>query len=157
MVRITAPCCLSHHLLPKHCARGIVSPNPSFERTAEGGRSISTLGAFSPRHASYGDANMNVERIWAADVYRDGGSYGFCFDSDDGHWYEFFLQTRAFEEPQPQESHYPPVIYLESVNDKKPVQQLTWEEAKAFIAPLRYEGQRFQELVAVVNREGKRG
>lgn len=98
---------------------------------------------------------MKVQAIWAADVYRDGGSYGFCFDSDDGRWYEFFLQTRAFDQSPSPESHFPPVIYLESVNDKKPVQRLTWEEAKAFVAPLQYENQRFHEMVAIVIREGK--
>jgi len=99
---------------------------------------------------------MKVQKIWAADICRDGGSYGFCFDSDDGHWYEFFLRTRAFEQPQSEESHHPPVIYLESVNDRKPVQQLTWEEAKIFIAPLHFDEQRFDELVAIVMREGRR-
>lgn len=104
---------------------------------------------------------MKVKKIWGADTYRDGGSYGFCFNSDDGHWYEFFVRTRAFEQLQSQESYYPPVIYLERQLDK-PVQQLTWEEAKAFIAPLHFEGQRFknegqrfQELVAIVMREGR--
>ena len=45
VVCVTASRCSQRRLLPKHFARGIVSPNPSFERTAKGGRSISTLGA----------------------------------------------------------------------------------------------------------------
>ena len=44
VVHLTEACCSSRCLLPKHCMRGIVSPNPAFERTARGGRSISTLG-----------------------------------------------------------------------------------------------------------------
>ena len=100
--------------------------------------------------------DVKVVKIWSADVYRDGGSYGFYFDSDDGHWYEFFIQTRAFEDPPSEESHYPPVIFLGSVNDKKPVRLFTWEEAKAFIAPLHYEEQRFDEIVAIVMQEGRR-
>lgn len=100
---------------------------------------------------------MNVSKIWAADIYRDGGSYGFCFDSDDGRWYEFFLQTRAFEEPPAPESHLPPVIYLESVNDRRPIQQLNWDEANAFVEPLHFEEPRFQELVEIVRRKGKIG
>ena len=95
-----------------------------------------------------------VVKIWGADVYRDGGSYGFCFDSDDGNWYEFFLQTAAFE-PSPTESHHSPVIYLESVNDKRVAQRLSWEEANAIIAPLHFENSRFTELVAIVKNHGK--
>lgn len=98
---------------------------------------------------------MKVAKIWAADVYRDGGSYGFCFDSDDGNWYELFLGTRAFEIPTPQESHFPPVIFLESVNDKKPVRHLSWEEAMDFVAPLRFSNERFKELVSIIERSGK--
>ena len=106
---------------------------------------------------------MKVQNIRGADMYRDGGSYGFLLSSDNGHRHEFFLQTRFPEQPRPQESHHPPVIYLGSRNDDKPVQQLTWEEAEAFIAPLHFkgrrfqnEGQRFQEFVAIVMREGRR-
>jgi hypothetical protein len=98
--------------------------------------------------------NMKVQKIWSADIYRDGGSYGFCFDSDDGHWYEFFLEVRTCE--QSEESHHPPVIFHKSVNHKNPSQQLRWEEAKAFIAPLHYDEPRFNELVAIVMREGRK-
>ena len=73
---------------------------------------------------------MKVQNIWGADMYRDGGPYGFLFSSDNGYRYEFFLQTRFLEQPRSQESHHPPVICLGSRNDDKPVQQLTWEEAK---------------------------
>lgn len=97
---------------------------------------------------------MKVLKIWEADIYRDGGSYGFCFDSDDGHWYEFFLQIKAFEKSN--DSHYPPVIYLEGCNSNKVVKKLNWAEAKEFIAPLKYENTRFEELVNIVKNEGKR-
>jgi len=96
-----------------------------------------------------------VVKIWDADIYRDGGSYGFCFDSDDGNWYEFFLQTRAFE-VSATESHHPPVIYLESVNSKQAVRALSWAEAKTFVAPLHYENKRFAELVSIVENEGRK-
>jgi len=96
-----------------------------------------------------------VVKIWSADIYRDGGSYGFCFDSDDGNWYEFFLQTRAFE-VSATESHDPPVIYLKGVNSKQAIRTLSWEEAKTFVVPLHYESTRFAELVnIVVNAESK--
>jgi hypothetical protein len=95
---------------------------------------------------------MRVQRVWGADICRDGGSYSLCFDSDDGRWYELFLKTRAFEQFGP--SHEPPVIYLGSADDGHAVQALTWQEAKAFIAPLSFEGARFAELRRVVDTEG---
>lgn len=97
---------------------------------------------------------MKVLKIWNADIYRDGGSYGFCFDSDDGHWYEFFLKTKAFEESE--DSHYPPVIYYEGCNSNKIVRKFTWTEAKEFVVPLKYESIRFDELLIIVQNEGKR-
>jgi hypothetical protein len=95
---------------------------------------------------------MNVERIWSADVCRDGGSYSLCFDADDGRWYEFFLQTRAFEGDGP--SHLPPVIYLEGVNGGHEVQRLTWDQARQFLGPLRFDNARFAELIEIVQRGG---
>jgi hypothetical protein len=99
--------------------------------------------------------SLRVQDIWDADVYRDGGSYGFCFDSDDGRWYEFFLKTKAFEQPS-SESHYPPVIYLEGCNSGQVTQSLTWQEAKSVVAPLRYDNARFAELVEIVMNEGRK-
>lgn len=95
---------------------------------------------------------MNVKRIWVADICRDGGSYSLCFDSDDGRWYELFLKTRAFEGGTP--THHPPVIYLEGVNGGQLVTSLTWHEARQFVAPLRYEGERFVELLQIIETEG---
>ncbi len=95
---------------------------------------------------------MQVQRVWGADICRDGGSYSLCFDSDDGRWYEFFLKTRAFAQSGP--SHESPVIYLGSVNDGLAVQSLTWQEAKAFTAPLSFDNARFEELRRIVDSEG---
>lgn len=95
---------------------------------------------------------MKVQRVWGADICRDGGSYSLCFDSDDGHWYELFLKIRAFEGAGP--SHEPPVIYRGSANDGHAVQSLSWHEAKAFVAPMSFEGNRFDELRRVIDTEG---
>lgn len=95
-----------------------------------------------------------VKRIWAADICRDGGSYCFCFDSDDGNWYEFFLKTKAFD-PTASTSHDAPVIYRESSNDGQLVRALTWAEAEQFVSQLNYDDTRFQELLAVVASEGR--
>jgi hypothetical protein len=97
---------------------------------------------------------MRVEKIWDADIYRDGGSYGFCFDADDGHWYEFFIQTSAFDEERPG-THRPPVIYLEGSNSGNVVQNLSWDEAKVFIKHLSCSNKRFSELAFIVANEGR--
>lgn len=96
----------------------------------------------------------SVKKIWSADIYRDGGSYGFSFDSDDGRWYEFFLKNRAFETGAGA-SHHAPAIYLKGSNDDRLICSLSWAEGKAFIADLVYDNRRFRELRAVVASEGK--
>ncbi len=93
---------------------------------------------------------MKVVKIWRADTYRDGGSYGFRFDSDDGHWYEFFIQSKAFEDEE--DDYYPPVIYFEGCNSNNIVRKLSWSEAKTYITPLKFQNRRFTELVRIVNR-----
>jgi hypothetical protein len=45
------------------------------------------------------------------------------------------------------------VIYLGSVNDSHAVQSLTWQEAKAFIAPLSFENARFEEMRRIIDAE----
>jgi hypothetical protein len=97
---------------------------------------------------------MKVAKITSVDYYRDGGSIGLSFDAGDGGHYEFFLKTRAFERPLALESHHPPVIYRGDVNDRDVVQELDWDEAKAFVSPLRFDNPCFDELVALVGRAG---
>lgn len=97
---------------------------------------------------------MRVVKIWDADIYRDGGSYGFCFDAADGHWYEFFIQTTAFDEDR-SGTHRPPVIYLDGCNSGHVVQNLSWDEAKVFIKRLSYNNVRFSELASIVSHEGR--
>ncbi len=35
---------------------------------------------------------MKIVKINGADIYIDGGSYGFWFDCEDGNKYEFFIK-----------------------------------------------------------------
>jgi len=98
---------------------------------------------------------MKVVKIWDADMYRDGGSYGFCFYTDDGQWYEFFLRTAAFDEGLVT-SHQAPVIYLEGCNSGRLVQHLSWGEAQDFMQHLSYDNERFTELVQIVANEGRK-
>jgi len=97
---------------------------------------------------------MNVVHVFFADIYRDGGSYGFTFLAEDGHEDEFFLKTRAFEQAT-SETHAPPVIYREGVNSGVVVKELSWEQGQVFIAPLGYLNDRFDELVHIVNASGR--
>lgn len=98
---------------------------------------------------------VKVKSILYADIFRDGGSYGFGFDSDDGNQYEFFLQTTVFSAAQ-DTTHHAPVIYLDDCNSGRVVRSLSWEEAKKIVESLHYSDQRFDELVNIVANEGKR-
>jgi len=97
---------------------------------------------------------IKVVKINGADIYRDGGSYGFCFDSDDGHWYEFFLEIKPGWDTGLRE-WYPPKLYFEGCNSKKIVKEFSWGEAKSFVAELSFDHTRFHELLDLVNSEGK--
>lgn len=98
---------------------------------------------------------MKVVEIGMVDIYRDGGSYGMVFEANDGQVYELFLETLAFE-PGSLESHRAPVLYLGGCNSGNIVVRMSWEEAEAFVAPLRFDDERFQELIAIVMRHGRR-
>jgi hypothetical protein len=94
---------------------------------------------------------VNVEKIWGADICRDGGSYSLCFDSDDGQWYEFFLRISLADG-----SYDSPAIYRGSADDGHVVDRMSWVDADAFLRCLRYDGSRFQEIVDLVAREARR-
>lgn len=94
---------------------------------------------------------MKVIKINGADVYRDGGSYGFWFDADDSNWYELFIKVRKLEgEKEATKDYDPPVIYLEGCNSGNIVKKLSWQEANEFILPLSYENERFRGLVEII-------
>jgi len=96
---------------------------------------------------------MNVKDIFNADIYRDGGSYGFCFHSDNGSWYEFFIQRDLRRVSG--NDYLPPKIYLEGCNSKNVISELSWEQGQEFIRQLNYNNDRFAELVAIVNANGR--
>jgi len=98
---------------------------------------------------------MKVKKITWADIYRDGGSYGFEFTGVDGLAYEFFMGTNAFE-PEATESHASPVVYRGSCNDGEVVLQMSWDEAISFIAGLKFDDPRFSEIVAIVMSKGRK-
>ena len=89
-----------------------------------------------------------VIEIFAADIYRYGGSRCFCFHSDDGNWYEFHVPIAwgYYKEPS---------LYLESVNNRTAVHKFTWDEAIEFVSKLEFDNERFTQLVEVVANRGK--
>ena len=97
---------------------------------------------------------MNVAEILYAEILRDGGSYALGFEADDGNQYELFLMTTAFSTER-HTTHEVPVIYWQDCNSGRIVQSLSWKEAQEFIAPLRYSGRRFGELVKIIASGGK--
>lgn len=95
---------------------------------------------------------IRIKEIFGADVYRDGGSYGFFFHAYNGSWYEFFIQrdlngTTGTE-------YYEPQLYLEGVNSKNVVYTFSWKEALKFVQDLEYENERFAELKRIVANGG---
>lgn len=94
---------------------------------------------------------MKIVEIFTADVYRDGGSYGFCFHSDDGNWYEFF--TKRDLNRTSGNDYLTPIIFLESCNDNNVVATLNWSEAQEFVKGLEY-NERMRELITIVFNNG---
>lgn len=97
---------------------------------------------------------MKIVKVFGADIYRDGGSYGFCFYADDGHWYEFFLQVKTDELGMI--CYQNPTIYFEGRNSERIVQRLDWKSARDFILSCHCDENRFHEIVTIVNQEGRR-
>jgi len=94
---------------------------------------------------------MEITKIFGADICRDGGSYSLSFESSDKEWYEFFVQVKGIESNE----YFEPAIYRGGVNDGELIQKLSWSNAKEFLASIKYENKRFNELVRLVGNNGK--
>ncbi len=94
-----------------------------------------------------------VGRIFNADICRDGGSYSMGFYSTDGEWYEFFVPIKW--DGDATDGYDLPKLYFRSVNDRNVIHSFTWEEAQQFLAPHRFPGSRFDELVAICQNQGR--
>lgn len=93
---------------------------------------------------------MKVIEIFDAQYYRDGGSYAFMFESDDGEEYEFISNVVKMSDDRIM--YKPPVIFWQDCNSGKVVKEFTWKEAKLFLEPLTYENEVFLRLKQLVNR-----
>jgi hypothetical protein len=73
--------------------------------------------------------------------------------------YQLFIKARAFEK-SPDTRYKSPVIYLGDCNSNNIVKRLDWQQAKEFVAPLKYSGdslsaKHFESLLRIIENEGK--
>ena len=90
-----------------------------------------------------------------ADIYRDGGSYGFGFYADDGNVYELHIRVVS-DSPDDCKRYYEPIIFRDNSNSEKIVSHLTWKEASKFMKDVKFENQRYQQLKRIINDGGWR-
>ncbi|HED35098.1 MAG TPA: hypothetical protein ENJ08_12945 [Gammaproteobacteria bacterium] len=88
-----------------------------------------------------------------ADVYRDGGSYGFGFGANDGKIYELHLRV-VLDSPADCKRYYEPIIFKESCNSKEVIAHPTWKEAEQLIEKIKYDNTRFKELKWIIKNGG---
>ena len=98
---------------------------------------------------------IEVKEIFSADIYRDGGSRSFCFHGNDGEWYEFFMPIRRRNGKW--DGYCEPKLYLRSMNDGNSVRDFTWDDAIEFVHSLKFDNDRFHELVSAVQQRGESG
>lgn len=91
---------------------------------------------------------MEVQEVWQAEYYRDGGSYSFCFIGEDGKPYEFISQVVLLDSGA--KRYKAPVIFWDNYNSGKVVKALDWQEAKDFIDKLVFDNDIFQEFKALI-------
>ncbi|WP_254511566.1 hypothetical protein [Anatilimnocola floriformis] len=120
------------------------------------------------------NSTVSIARVFSVDIYRDGGSYGMCFYSPDGEWFEFFVRVQHWDRPTDAIRYHPPVLYFQSVNSRNVIRNFTWEEADELVSgilpeqivpsmprvefglPEDYERTRFSELVEIIRQRGVR-
>lgn len=121
----------------------MTTPNNQLQPTQKAARQI--CGVMCERKI------MEVTKIIGVDVCRDGGSYSLSFESNDNEWYELFVQVKGIGSNE----YLEPAIYRGGANDGQLVQKLSWLNTKEFLKPLKHENKRFQELVKIVENNGK--
>ncbi|OUS27652.1 hypothetical protein A9Q99_14535 [Gammaproteobacteria bacterium 45_16_T64] len=88
-----------------------------------------------------------------ADVYRDGGSYGFVYKADKGKIYELHLPV-VRESPCDCKRYYEPLVFQDNCNSGNVVEHPTWEEAKDFVSRIKFDDDRFSELKWIIENGG---
>ena len=95
---------------------------------------------------------MKIVKINGADIYVDGGSYGFWFDCEDGNEYELFIKRDLSKDSK--NDYYPPVIYRNGYNRNSVVKKLGWTEAQDYLSNVNYTNIHFKTLVEIVKNDG---
>ncbi len=88
-----------------------------------------------------------------ADIYRDGGSYGFGFGANDGKIYELHIKI-VVDSPADCRRYYEPLLFRENCNSKDVAAHPTWHEASALIRDVKFKNERFQELKWIIDNGG---
>jgi hypothetical protein len=96
---------------------------------------------------------MKIVKINGADIYIDGGSYGFWFDCEDGNKYEFFIKRDLSEGSK--NDYLPPVICQNRYTRNSVVKEFEWLEAQDYLSKINYEDTHFEALVEIVKNNGK--
>lgn len=100
---------------------------------------------------------MKVKTVDNCILYQNCGSYGLLFSGYDGKSYDLLVEAKSSQGSSI--AHYnPPVIFFDDCNSCIVVKTLEWQEAKDFIAILKYDKSShdnyFLEMVNVINGEG---
>jgi len=88
-----------------------------------------------------------------ADVYRDGGSYGFGFGANDGKIYELHIEI-VLDSPADCRRYYEPLIFRDNCNSNDVVDHPTWKEASELIKNVKFNNERFDELKWIIDNGG---
>lgn len=94
---------------------------------------------------------MKITKILGVDVSRDGGSYSLSFESVDNEWYELFVQVKGIGSKE----YFEPAIFRGGFNGGELVKKLSWPSAREFLAPIKCESSRFNELIELAENNGK--
>ena len=89
-----------------------------------------------------------------ADIYRDGGSYGFWFGANDGKIYELHIKV-VIDSPADCKRYYEPLILRNNCHSEDVVvSQPTWKEASDLIKHVNFKNERFKELKWIIDNGG---
>ncbi len=96
---------------------------------------------------------MKIVKINGADIYIDGGSYGFWFDCEDGKEYEFFIKRDLSKNSE--SDYHLPIICQNRYTKNSVIKELEWLEAGNYLSKINYEDKHFEILMEIVKNYEK--
>jgi hypothetical protein len=97
--------------------------------------------------------SLTCKKPLYADIIRDGGSYCFRYKDNNGKTYELFIKV-VLGSPADCTRYYEPLVYLGDCNSKNVACHPTWEQAKEFMAGVKFADERFEEMKWIVDNGG---